>query len=58
MVSGLRCGLTVNYKDLKGELAKHDIRQVDFILCLNDTDGHWEAISKSDRTDGPHLYHR
>jgi NADPH2:quinone reductase len=37
--------LTVNYKDLKGELAKHDIRQVDFILCLNDTDGHWEAIS-------------
>ncbi|CAM3787551.1 zinc-binding alcohol dehydrogenase family protein [Rahnella victoriana] len=37
--------LTVNYKDLKGELAKHDIKQVDFILCLNDTDGHWEAIS-------------
>ncbi|NGX87457.1 zinc-binding alcohol dehydrogenase family protein [Rahnella sp. Lac-M11] len=37
--------LTVNYKDLKGELAKHNIKQVDFILCLNDTDGHWEAIS-------------
>ena len=37
--------LTVNYKDLKGELAKHDIRQVDFILCLNDTDGHWETIA-------------
>ncbi len=37
--------LTVNYKDLKGELAKHDIKQVDFILCLNDTDGHWAAIS-------------
>jgi NADPH2:quinone reductase len=37
--------LTVSYKDLKGELAKHDIKQVDFILCLNDTDGHWEAIS-------------
>jgi len=37
--------LTVNYKDLKGELAKHDIKQVDFILCLNDTDGHWDAIT-------------
>lgn len=37
--------LTVNYKDLKGELAKHGIKQVDFILCLNDTDGHWAAIS-------------
>ncbi|MFU2314758.1 zinc-binding alcohol dehydrogenase family protein [Rahnella sp. PCH160] len=37
--------LTVSYKDLKGELAKHDIRQVDFILCLNDTDGHWDAIT-------------
>jgi NADPH2:quinone reductase len=37
--------LTVSYKDLKGELAKHDIKQVDFILCLNDTDGHWDAIT-------------
>ncbi|GBU11437.1 oxidoreductase [Enterobacterales bacterium] len=37
--------ITVNYKDLQAELAKHDIKQVDFILCLNDTDGHWAAIS-------------
>lgn len=37
--------LTVNYNDLQGELAKHDIKQVDYILCLNDTDGHWTAIS-------------
>lgn len=37
--------LTVNYNDLQGELAKHDIKQVDYILCLNDTDGHWAAIS-------------
>ncbi|GAB2945342.1 zinc-binding alcohol dehydrogenase family protein [Hafnia psychrotolerans] len=37
--------LTVNYNDLQGELAKHDIKQVDYILCLNDTDGHWDAIS-------------
>ncbi|AVF35944.1 zinc-binding alcohol dehydrogenase family protein [Rahnella sikkimica] len=37
--------LTVSYKDLKGELAKYDIKQVDFILCLNDTDGHWDAIT-------------
>jgi len=38
--------LTVNYQDLVGELAKHDIKQVDYIFCLNDTDGHWEAIGK------------
>lgn len=38
--------LTVNYKDLKGELAKHGIEQVDFIFCLNDTDGHWAAIGE------------
>jgi len=38
--------LTVNYKDLKGELAKHGIEQVDFIFCLNDTDGHWAAMGE------------
>jgi len=36
--------LTVDWHDLKGELAKHDIKQVDYIFCLNDTDGHWAAI--------------
>lgn len=38
--------LTVNYKDLVGELEKQGIKQVDYIFCLNDTDGHWEAIGK------------
>jgi NADPH2:quinone reductase len=37
--------LTVDYHDLKAELAKEGIEQVDYILCLNDTDGHWKAIS-------------
>lgn len=36
----------VNYRDLKGELAKHDIKFVDFIFILNDTDGHWDAVSE------------
>ncbi len=38
--------LVVNYHDLPGELAKHDITFVDYIFILNDTDGHWEAVSK------------
>lgn len=37
--------LVVNYRDLKGELAKHDITFVDYIFILNDTDGHWDAVS-------------
>ncbi|MDK9363271.1 zinc-binding alcohol dehydrogenase family protein [Lelliottia wanjuensis] len=37
--------LVVNYRDLKGELAKHDIKFVDYIFILNDTDGHWDAVS-------------
>ncbi|CNE72799.1 zinc-binding alcohol dehydrogenase family protein [Yersinia nurmii] len=36
--------LTVDYRDLKGELASNGIEQVDYIFCLNDTDGHWAAI--------------
>ncbi|CAM4209952.1 MULTISPECIES: zinc-binding alcohol dehydrogenase family protein [Lelliottia] len=36
--------LVVNYRDLKGELAKHDIKFVDYIFILNDTDGHWDAV--------------
>ncbi|TQI78688.1 zinc-binding alcohol dehydrogenase family protein [Serratia fonticola] len=31
--------------NLKGNLAKEGIENVDYILCLNDTDGHWQAIS-------------
>ncbi|KAB7898454.1 zinc-binding alcohol dehydrogenase family protein [Rouxiella sp. S1S-2] len=38
--------LTVNYKDLVGELENQGIKQVDYIFCLNDTDGHWDAIGK------------
>ncbi|MBW7981534.1 zinc-binding alcohol dehydrogenase family protein [Enterobacillus tribolii] len=37
--------LTVDWHDLKGGLAQHGIKQVDYIFCLNDTDGHWDAIS-------------
>lgn len=37
--------LVVDYRDLKGNLAKEGIENVDYILCLNDTDGHWKAIS-------------
>lgn len=37
--------LVVDYRDLKANLAKEGIESVDYILCLNDTDGHWDAIS-------------
>lgn len=36
----------VNYHDLKGELAKQGITFVDYIFILNDTDGHWNAVSE------------
>ncbi|NIF22519.1 zinc-binding alcohol dehydrogenase family protein [Candidatus Pantoea multigeneris] len=38
--------LVVNYQDLVGELEKQGIKQVDYIFCLNDTDGHWENMAK------------
>lgn len=38
--------LVIDYKDMAGELAKHGLKQVDYIFCLNDTDGHWEAMAK------------
>jgi len=38
--------LVVNYRDLQSELAKHDITFVDYIFILNDTDGHWAAVSE------------
>lgn len=37
--------LVVDYHDLKANLAQQGIENVDYILCLNDTDGHWQAIS-------------
>ncbi|MCZ4059355.1 zinc-binding alcohol dehydrogenase family protein [Pantoea sp. LMR881] len=36
----------INYNDMIGELEKQGIRQVDYIFCLNDTDGHWETMGK------------
>lgn len=38
--------LVIDYKDMAGELEKHGLKQVDYIFCLNDTDGHWEAMAK------------
>ncbi|PLV62658.1 zinc-binding alcohol dehydrogenase family protein [Erwinia sp. B116] len=38
--------LVIDYKDMAGELEKHGIKQVDYIFCLNDTDGHWPAIGQ------------
>lgn len=37
--------LVVNYHDLGGELGKNGIKFVDYIFILNDTDGHWAAVS-------------
>ncbi|MGB9095040.1 zinc-binding alcohol dehydrogenase family protein [Erwinia sp.] len=38
--------LVINYKDMVGELEKHGLKQVDYIFCLNDTDGHWETMAE------------
>lgn len=38
--------LTVDYRDLQAQRAKEGIEKIDYILCLNDTDGHWPAISE------------
>lgn len=38
--------LVINYKDMTAELEKHGIKQVDYIFCLNDTDGHWDTMSQ------------
>ncbi|AUX73749.1 zinc-binding alcohol dehydrogenase family protein [Erwinia pyrifoliae] len=38
--------LVINYHDMPGELEKHGLKQVDYIFCLNDTDGHWPAMSQ------------
>ncbi len=36
----------INYKDMIGELEKLGLKQVDYIFCLNDTDGHWETMAQ------------
>lgn len=38
--------LVIDYRDMAGELEQQGIKQVDYIFCLNDTDGHWEAMSQ------------
>ncbi|MGM3190729.1 zinc-binding alcohol dehydrogenase family protein [Dickeya dadantii subsp. dieffenbachiae] len=38
--------LVVDYRHLEDELKKQNIEQVNYIFCLNDTDGHWDAISR------------
>lgn len=38
--------LVINYQDMPAELEKHGLKQVDYIFCLNDTDGHWETMSQ------------
>lgn len=38
--------LVVDYRHLVEELGKEGIEQVDYIFCLNDTDGHWPSIGK------------
>ncbi len=38
--------LTINYKEMAAELAQQGIKQVDYIFCLNDTDGHWHTMAK------------
>lgn len=36
----------VDYRDMVNALEKEGIKQVDYIFCLNDTDGHWDAIGQ------------
>ncbi|WP_017800584.1 zinc-binding alcohol dehydrogenase family protein [Winslowiella toletana] len=38
--------LTINYQDMAAELEKQSLKQVDYIFCLNDTDGHWETLAQ------------
>ncbi|QYM93500.1 zinc-binding alcohol dehydrogenase family protein [Dickeya zeae] len=38
--------VVVDYRHLVDDLKKQNIEHVDYIFCLNDTDGHWDAISQ------------
>ncbi|ACZ78445.1 MULTISPECIES: zinc-binding alcohol dehydrogenase family protein [Dickeya] len=38
--------MVVDYRHLADDLKKQNIEHVDYIFCLNDTDGHWDAISQ------------
>ncbi|BDH47199.1 alcohol dehydrogenase [Salmonella enterica subsp. enterica serovar Choleraesuis] len=39
--------LVVNYRNLVDELAQQQIKFVDYIFILNDTDGHWQAVCQA-----------
>ncbi|AXW86025.1 NADPH:quinone reductase [Lonsdalea britannica] len=36
----------VNYRNLVDTVKEQGFEQVDYIFCLNDTDGHWDAIGQ------------
>ena len=43
----------VNHRhNLATEIAKIGYKTVDYILCLNDTDGHWQAIAEAIKPQG------
>ena len=43
----------VNHRNnLADEIEKIGYQNVDYILCLNDTDGHWEAMTKAIKPQG------
>ncbi|NEP00938.1 MAG: zinc-binding alcohol dehydrogenase family protein [Symploca sp. SIO2E9] len=43
----------VNHRNnLAGEIDKVGYQNVDYILCLNDTDGHWQAMTKAIKPQG------
>ncbi len=41
-----------HHHDLAEEIEKIGYRDVDYILCLNDTDGHWQAMTKAIKPQG------
>lgn len=49
----LGADITVNHRNnLAEELQRTDFKNVDYILCLNDTDGHWGAITDAIKPQG------
>lgn len=49
----LGADITVNHRNnLADELRSIGFENVDYILCLNDTDGHWQAITEAIKPQG------
>lgn len=49
----LGADITVNHRNnLAEELQNTNYKQVDYILCLNDTDGHWGAMAEAIKPQG------